>query len=80
MEKIRNFFKRTWNKAQDKAAEVAVKAENTLIELKEEEKGASDMVTIIVIIVVVLGLAVIFRNQLMRMFQAIGDKVCEWIG
>ena len=79
MERIRNFFRRTWNKAQDKAAEVAVRAENTLVELKEEEKGASDMVTIIVIIGIVLLLAVVFHKQLRDMFVAIGDKVVNWI-
>lgn len=79
MEKIKSFFRRTWNKAQDKAAEVAVRAENTLVELKEEEKGASDMVTIIVIIGVVILLAAIFHKQIKNMFVAIGDKVVNWI-
>ena len=79
MEKIKNFFRGTWNKAQDKAAAAAVRAENTFMALKEEEKGASDMVTIVVIIVIVVGLAVIFRSQLARIFQALGEKVVSWI-
>ena len=79
MEKIKSFFRRTWNKAQDKAAEVAVRAENTLVELKEEEKGASDMVTIFVIIGIILVLAAIFHKQLKNIFVAIGEKVINWI-
>ena len=79
MEKIKSFFRRTWNKAQDKAAEVAVKAENALVELKEEEKGASDMVTIFVIIGIILVLAAIFHKQLKNIFVAIGEKVINWI-
>ena len=47
--------------------------------MKQEEKGATDMVTIVVIIVIVLALAIIFRDQLSRIFKAVGDKVMSWI-
>ncbi|GEM_PF-450782 len=79
MEGIKNFFRRTWNKAQDKAVMAAVRANSALTEMKQEEKGATDMVTIVVIIVIVLALAIIFRDQLSRIFKAVGDKVMSWI-
>ena len=79
MKGITNFFRRTWNKAQDKAAMAAVKAETALVELKDEEKGATDMVTVVVIIVIVLALAIIFREQLANAFRAVGQKIMDWI-
>ncbi len=80
MKGIKNFFKGMWNKAQNKAAEAAVKAQGTLVELKEEERGATDMVTIVVIIVVILVLAAVFHDQIVKIIKAVGSKVLSWIG
>ena len=40
----------------------------------QEEKGASDMVAILVVIVVVIGVAVIFRDKLGELIESIFTK------
>lgn len=44
-----------------------------------EERGASDLVTIIAIIVVVLAAAIIFRGVLSNIINSVGSKVISWI-
>ncbi len=50
----------------------------------EEEKGAVDLITIVVLIAVVLILVVIFRKRMQELienlFGTIGDKVSEATG
>lgn len=43
------------------------------------DKGASDLVTIIAIIVVVLAAAIIFRGVLTNIINSVGAKVINWI-
>ena len=47
--------------------------------IKNEEQGASDLVTVVVLIVIVLAVAVVFRKQLINIINAIGSKVTDWI-
>lgn len=48
--------------------------------LKSEERGASDIVAIIAIIVIVLAVAVIFREKLTDVVTKAFDNVTTWIG
>ena len=47
--------------------------------VQSEERGASDLVTVVVLIVIVLAVAVVFRKQLTNIIKAIGSKVTRWI-
>lgn len=48
--------------------------------LREEERGASDIVAIIAIIVIVLAVAVIFRKELGNLVTEAFSKVSTWLG
>jgi len=51
-----------------------------LNKLKNEERGASDMVAVIAIIVIVLAVAVVFRKQLTEVVTKAFENVTSWIG
>jgi hypothetical protein len=44
-----------------------------------EEKGASDIVAIMVVIVILLAVAVIFKTQLTNLVQAVFTKATNWV-
>jgi len=44
-----------------------------------EEKGATDIVAIMVIIVIVLAVAAIFREKLIEMVNAVFNKTITWV-
>jgi len=44
-----------------------------------EEKGAADIVAILVVIVILLGVAVIFREQLEKLVEAVFGKATSWV-
>lgn len=46
----------------------------------EEEKGASDIVAILLIIVVLIAVAAIFRTQLMAAVTGVFEKLMEALG
>lgn len=48
-------------------------------EFMEGEKGASDMVAVIVLIVIVIGVAVLFRDTIMEVAQAAMDKLRAFV-
>jgi len=48
--------------------------------LLHEEKGASDIVAIMVVIVVILAVAVIFQEGLTKAVNSIFDKLVDFIG
>lgn len=47
---------------------------------KKEEKGASDMVAVIVLIVVVIAVATVFRTQLKQAVEDVFAKLTDFIG
>ncbi len=47
--------------------------------LFHEEKGAADIVAILVIIVIVLAVAAIFREQLIGLVQKVFGKATTWV-
>lgn len=47
---------------------------------QEEEKGASDMVAILVLIVIIIGVAAIFQQQLGAAITAAFKKLTDFIG
>lgn len=44
-----------------------------------DEKGASELVVIVGLIVVTLALVVVFRGQLTNIINSVGAKVTNWI-
>lgn len=44
-----------------------------------EEKGASDIVAIMVVIVILLAVAVIFKEQLTGLVQKVFQKATDWV-
>lgn len=47
--------------------------------LVHEEKGAADIVAILVVIVILLGVATIFRNQLQALVESVFGKATQWV-
>jgi hypothetical protein len=55
------------------------KAAGWMMELRKEERGASDLVAIVALIVIVLAVALIFKNQLINIVNVLGSKVVQWV-
>lgn len=51
-----------------------------LADLEKEEKGASDMVAIMVVIVIIIGVAVAFKDGLEKAIEAVFSKLTDFIG
>ena len=49
-------------------------------QFQEEEKGASDMVAVIVLIVVVIAVATVFQDKLKGAVTAVFSKLTTFIG
>ncbi len=47
--------------------------------LVHEEKGAADIVAILVVIVILLGVAAMFKGQLEALVQSVFGKATEWV-
>lgn len=47
--------------------------------LVHEEKGAADIVAILVVIVILLGVATIFKGQLEELVKSVFGKATEWV-
>lgn len=56
-----------------------VKIQGAIKAFKEEERGASDMVAAIVLIVIIIALAVIFKQQLSEIVTAVFGKLSEFV-
>ena len=67
-------------KIMNKAAKKIVEAMGLWEEFKNEEKGASEMVAVVALIVIILAVAIIFKDQLINIVNAVGNKVISWIG
>lgn len=57
-----------------------MKVQNFFEELREEERGASDIVAIMVIIIVVILVAAVFKDQLLEATENVFSKLNEFIG
>lgn len=55
-------------------------AQNYLEQLLEEEDGDTNFVSIIVIIVIVLGIAAIFRTQLTAAVSGVFEQLFDFLG
>lgn len=47
--------------------------------LVHEEKGAADIVAILVVIVILLGVAAIFKEQLEGLVESVFGKATGWV-
>lgn len=59
---------------------IGAKGKSFFSKIRSEERGASDMVAVIAIIVIVLAVAVIFKDQLIGVVNAAFSNVTTWIG
>lgn len=48
-------------------------------DLLNKERGASDMIAVALMIVVVIALAAVFRSALTEVVQSVVDKVKDWV-
>lgn len=55
------------------------KLQQGLKNMLTDETGAADIVAILVIIVIVLAVAVIFKEQLINLVQAVFGKATIWV-
>lgn len=69
---------RTW--IDNKMIEYRLKSNRLLQRLLEEEDGDTNFVSIIVIIVIVLGIATIFRSQLTIAVNNVLSQLTDFIG
>ena len=67
-------------KIMDMAAKMTLKAMTAWENFKNEEKGASEMVAVVALIVIILAVAIIFKDQLINIVNSVGKKVIAWIG
>lgn len=56
------------------------KMRNFAEDFKKEERGASDMVAVLLIILIVVAVATIFRKQLTNLVNLVFNKVNEFTG
>ena len=69
---------RTW--IDNKMIEYRLKSNRLLQRLLEEEDGDTNFVSIIVIMVIVIGIATIFRRQLTEAVNNVFGKLTDFIG
>lgn len=73
LEKLKNLLNRGRQAVMNRAAEAAEV-------LVKEEKGASDIVAIIVVIAIILVVAAIFREQLTQAVTTVFENLTDFIG
>lgn len=56
-----------------------MKVEKAVNGFANEERGASELVVLVGLIVITLALIIIFRSQLTNIINAVGTKVMNWI-
>lgn len=59
---------------------VKQRGERYLERLVQEERGASDIVAILVVIVILIAVAGVFKTSLMNLVTTVFNKVTEWVG
>lgn len=57
----------------------AMKLQGALDAFKKEERGASDMVAVMVLIVIIIAVAVIFKGKLEDVVKQIFDKLSGFV-
>lgn len=65
---------------EEKVIGMKVKGARFLQELMEEERGDSNYVGILLMIVIVVGLAAMFRTQLTTLVTNVFAKITEFMG
>ena len=76
---LMSFFNSMLDKLASFAVRSAEKAQETAATLRSEERGASDLITVIVLIVIILTIVILFREELGNIVRGIGQKVMGWI-
>lgn len=57
-----------------------LKMAGLLEDIKSEERGASDIVAVIMLVVIVIAVAVIFRDAITNAANTIMDKLGDFVG
>ena len=79
MKGITNLFKKAVNKLNEMITGTMAGAAAKAEEIRDDNRGASDLVAVVVIIIVILGVAVVFRQTLANAIAAIGNRLTDWI-
>jgi hypothetical protein len=58
----------------------AMKLQGAFDAFKEEERGASDMVAVMVLIVIIIAVAILFKSKLEAIVTQIFTKLSEFVG
>lgn len=67
------------NRLNKMLAKGYVKLRGGFDDVVSEERGASDLVVLVGLIVITLAVIIIFRGQLTNIINAVGAKVMGWI-
>ena len=67
------------NRLNKMLAKGYMKINNAVRDVVDEERGASDLVVLVGLIVITLAVIIIFRGQLTNIINAVGAKVMGWI-
>lgn len=67
------------NKLFNMISNVGYKVGNKVKRAVREERGASELVVLVGLIVITLAVIIIFRGQLTNIIKAVGTKVIDWI-
>lgn len=57
-----------------------MQAKQAFRRFRSEERGASDMVAVIVLIVIIIAVAAIFREELVRIVSGVMDNLGNTVG
>ena len=58
----------------------AMKLQGAVKAFKEEERGASDMVAVMVLIVIIIAVAAVFNGKLKEIVEQIFGRLSEFVG
>lgn len=76
---MRNIITKISNKVTNVYDKAVVKASVALQNALSEERGASDLIAVVVLIVILLAVALLLKTQLINIVNAVGQKVISWI-
>ena len=68
-----------WEKLDMMLLTVMAFCGRTMDRLAHEEKGASDMIAILLIVVILVAVAVIFKDQLIKLVNQVFDRTVNFV-
>lgn len=78
-EKLETVMDRGMDRAAAFVGRTHAKCTQMIRNIRNDEVGASELVVLVALIVIILAVVVIFRNQLSTIVKTAGSKVVKWI-